>query len=330
MPALSTEKLLAQEESPLHESKPASLNHWYLHRSTWILTLVFALFFLLVTMCGIPNKDNNTGIVNALLQLREKSGSNQHQRFYLHGWPWTFLVRIGIDPGYPQDDYPPWLLAKRWFGGPWAVYSFGALLFDTIVLLAAIGLFALFLERRRRPGIRLWQFTLRELLAATVLLAVAMSVYVVKQRQRSLEFAYLGKNGAPQLAWNCRAPVILQRTLGSGVLRCFDVVEDVSTRSDDDDSKIFASCLKNSPNIVQIEFYQHQKDIVNDDVIESLRTCSNLETIYLENVGKAPDVFQVLADLPRLNRVCLLYGTTVSNQTLEEFKRKKPDCVVER
>ena len=231
-----------------------SHSRWHWYRSTWALTFGFILSLFLVIACGFPQE--HTAEVNQLIEQFPPYSGHISTQSYLHGWPWPFLVRRGIDPGYPQDDNPPWLRMECWFGGPSAFYSYGAFFADFIVLLAATGLFALFLERRRRAGIRIRPFTLRKLLLVTTVFAICLSLWLQKHIERQRQFAFFEEKGAPTKAWRCCAPLLLQRICGKGLLPDFEVVEMVLV--DDEEStepKQLATCLKNAPQIKQ--FYAH-------------------------------------------------------------------------
>jgi len=145
-------------------AKASPRRPWYrLHLSTW-LTLPLGL--VVAVLVVLPGGDG---------QYPERSSWLRESAIYggraiVHGWPIPFLWR---DFDSWQRQRPPSLVAWN-FGDSVREFRLLPLVEDSIVGLAAVGLFASVVEWRRRRRRRAIQFTLRELLIFVTAAAICL------------------------------------------------------------------------------------------------------------------------------------------------------------
>ncbi len=132
-------------------------------------------------------------------------------RYFEHGWPLVYLRRFGA---WQSSPWQPWPDVEE--------FAWWPLLFNVLCGAVFIGAAALLFDRWRHNRPRLLQFTLRDLLIATVLVSLAGGYYVAHPAQRRKEIAALEKIDEASLDfvrvhncyWESGGPTWLRDVLG--------------------------------------------------------------------------------------------------------------------
>jgi len=156
---------------------------WYrLHRSTWIGMLLFACVLAVIIVPGETQSGGSSGRTAFL--------------FLQHGWPWPYLERCyQCPPGIWFDNLPQfsafphvpeWMTSWAWSFGSRDVFRPISLSLDALSAGCLLLVLAVALESRRRRR-RITQWTLRELLAATMLVACFFAYWRMSDARRAEE-----------------------------------------------------------------------------------------------------------------------------------------------
>ncbi len=146
---------------------------WYrLHLSTWLFALLVTAVLVLLVVPG------------------ESWEVSSKMETFEHGWPWLHLQRTIANSPRPLGVYDdvPWLYREAW-GLAVGVTDFspsklvGNAAIALLILVVAAAGFEWWRRRRRR----LWQFSLRELLVVTLLVAIALSWWQCHRQRVQLE-----------------------------------------------------------------------------------------------------------------------------------------------
>jgi hypothetical protein len=301
---------------PAEVGQPAVYRPWYrLHASTWAAVCFCAICYLVVTVPGhnLPEISDDVLIAFDTRAPYTMFNSLVPEDFYLHGWPYPFLKRFYINRTNPSimptKGSPPWMRIGGWYGGQPLVFSPPALLLDLGVFVTALVVIAAYFERRGRTGLRIWQFTLREMFVLTLLVAACLCYWQSHHKRRQLEFAACEKLGANTYAWNCQAPVFLQRVFGTSLLKDFDGIETIYLLNNDHVTpEQCAECLENSPYLTFFEYTNDTppgKELFNPDVIHALGACRNLKILHVSDTGNGDLICQSVSPFARLKYVTL-------------------------
>jgi hypothetical protein len=294
--------IMAEINAPEPES-PAPRRPWHrLHLSTWmVLILITSILVLLI----VP----------------AEFAENTH--IFQHGWPWPYLARHFeyTEPSISQlDEYEysniPWLNIFCWniFTGNDFILFPLMLAIDIIVAISILGIVAIYVEWRRRQRWRVWQFTLRELLLLTIILAVILSWWRTNHLrfQRENNFMDLAYGGAGKRPFTrlCeyRGPVFLKKIIGEDNLRDFFkvtvyIIDKTNNSQSINTNLSFASELPFLETIYVVDKLTH----VDFDEMSKLRYLKSLD---LQKV-KLTD-----ADIISISRIASLKYLELSNTSI--------------
>jgi Leucine-rich repeat (LRR) protein len=166
-----------EDDGAMSENDKASLDSpsrrpWFrLHRSTVVL---IAISVAVAVALVAP------GEIGCFPDRHSYQHSNSRNDAVVHGWPLPFLWRT---PFEFTDDPSTSANAKAWkFADSVRELSWLSLAVDIFVAFAAIAVFAVFVEWRRRKRSRFLQFTLRELLVCTTAAAILFAWWAHRRR----------------------------------------------------------------------------------------------------------------------------------------------------
>ncbi|MBN1909512.1 MAG: hypothetical protein JW818_07235 [Pirellulales bacterium] len=215
-------------------SSPTPRRLWRrLHLSTWLVLLVVALGLVLISIpayeirgARLPEGDPDGDLV---IRCR-------------HGWPWDFMVQYR-DYAWPKAPPEPGpFLPSYWTDAPWATASNWAvtgktrfellhLVGDLAVALAILCVAGAGFEWWRRRRRRVWQFSLREMLVATLLLAGVLGWWKCRDNQFRREMVLAKQLGLElkeyplsDIGVEYRGPTWLGRLVGKRHLESFNNV----------------------------------------------------------------------------------------------------------
>lgn len=233
------------------------------------------------------------------------------------------------DIGINDEEYPPWLHLYNWrFSGYKACFSPLILLLDlitaaTILLLVAIGM-----EWRRRRGLRVWQFTLREIILVMFVLAGALAYWRTNHLRAEKEIAFAEserEDYSSRYHRDYQGPVFLEKLFGMKYLDDFFTVTHYSLEHKNNKSQKaylpFSAELTNieilicvnasHDDIEEIQKLRHLKVLAlfdstlsHQDYI-SLSRISSLKGLRLLGTKIAPNALLSLRSLPRLEWLIL-------------------------
>ena len=313
------------------EPPPARPHHrpWYrLHWSTWIVVVAV---LALLTLANIPRRVNYHGVAFDV------------RLFYEHGWPFVFLDRYekskmpeGDEDGSleflknardketlpwatihhnvrwfdnaVEHSEPLWLDPNNWsFSGEWVVCKTGLAL-DSVLALLLTCSFAVVYEHWSRKR---WQYSLRSLLCAFVVIAGVLAWWRTSVNQAEKE--YQAAKGLHSKGFDitlcCDAPVLLEILVGTNYLRSFQRVNSVTTQR-------FRSRLGENgfdPSLVTDADLEHVHDLhhltylslvsiqVTDRTIERLQGLTKLAVLSLDNTRVTDAGLKFIRDLLRLH-----------------------------
>ncbi|MEX0726794.1 MAG: hypothetical protein WEB58_07880 [Planctomycetaceae bacterium] len=94
------------------------------------------------------------------------------------------------------------------------------------------------------------------------------------------------------------------------------------TSAADDELKVFEG-------MTTIQYMGLHSTYVTDAGVDHLRTLKGLQEVELSYTAITDQALQVLAELPALKKV-FIYDTAVTDAGMEEFKKKRPKCLIVR
>jgi hypothetical protein len=273
---------MAEIKASLLESSPRP---WYrLHLSTWVVLLITTGILVLLIIPGENAErpyhlwyptSSHYGLRDLILQ---------------HGWPWQYLERHIFDPDpfgpYQIDeyDYVPWMKLCCWniSGGDEFIFSPLMLFADIVIATSILVLVMICVEWRRRRIFRIWQFTLRELLIFTVLVAGMVGWWRTNHLRSVKERDFINSvfgQGIFFHFYDYRGPVFLKKLAGTTYLNdfykvtTFPVYKPKKTLSVNS-APTFASQLPFIENLLA-------KDSTHED-IEEMSKLQNLRIVILK------------------------------------------------
>jgi hypothetical protein len=194
-----------------------------LHLSTWLAVGFLAVAFLLIAVPARPTDQN--------CFLLTQPWTDCWGEEFEHGWPWPYLrTEIACSNAtsgsnsQSEDLLPPWMRWRNWrLLGDLYKFMPGNLLCDLAVILAALLLAAAMLEWRRRRLASPWQFTLRELFLATLLVACVLSWCMVQREQCRQDRAESATTGG-DTPHGYTGPLWLRSLVGASPMGMFEGV----------------------------------------------------------------------------------------------------------
>jgi hypothetical protein len=301
---------------------PLSRHPWYrLHFSTWILA---AVVLAVLTLIVVPGRFNNReAFVGGIL-------------FYEHGWPFVFLDRslassdarylkeardkeglrwalhgdkFGCSDNGFADVGPPWLHGENWsFSGDIFV-SLAGLALDLATALVIVATIALIYDRWAR---RRWQYSLRTLLGAGLLIAVVMGWWrqSINERNQDAQAATTLRDKGLDVYWRCDAPTWLRDLVGANHLRPFHHVVSVSVRIDEGGDYVDTSSVVDA-DLKRISNWSHLQQLfldgagITDAGLDNIKGLHELESLSLEGTQITDAGLENIHDLPRLVSIML-------------------------
>jgi hypothetical protein len=315
-------RFMAENEAPLPESSVPRRPWYRLHLSTRIV-LLFMLAILVLLI--VPGE-----LQESLAHLDAASDADTWSYHCLeHGWPWEYLDRYLSPESMPDNYYlglddPPWFHWWNWrVTSDKAWFSPLALLLDVSVAAAIFSIVALVAEWRLRRGIRIWQFTLYEIILFTTVAAGALAWWrtnhVRAQGENDFIAADLGDEPFVRFR-EYKGPTCLTRLLGIGCLRdLFTVTFYWVDNTDDRPRKAKLSLSNQLPNIKRMECIQASRadiqeisrlrhlerlgvhdSILSDDDYTRISAISSLQMLSLKKTPITTKSVLSLQSLPRL------------------------------
>jgi len=255
-----------------------------LHLSTWLAAALLAVIFVLIAVPAHPTGHGS------LMLSPECWGVD-----FEYGWPWPFVRTNRVfsstantsNPWW-ADLSPPWLNWHSWrLEGDQQKFMPGNLAYDFAVLLAILLTAAATLEWRRRRLASPWQFTLRELFLATLLVACVLSWCMVRRGQRQQE----PDPGLPEFSSITRqtgytGPLWLRNLVGASPMGMFEGLKSVSW----------------------IQPFAGNYDDELADYVPKWKKCAHLESISTAGRVVGNRGLDLLAELPNLREADLSIG----------------------
>jgi hypothetical protein len=186
-----------------------------LHRSTWIVLLLAAVFFGLIVVPGQYVLYAAAGDVLGIRGLTME-----------HGWPWVYLRRDVEPPSnILVDRLPhhgvPWLQSWAWsLEGDVLRWSPWLLMFDLLIIAVILALIAIGMERRHRQR-RLWQVSLAEVLTLMLVAGISLGWWMTHQRAARQELQAAEKYSGISYGRDYFGPLLLRRAVGLSRLQPF-------------------------------------------------------------------------------------------------------------
>jgi hypothetical protein len=272
---------------------------WHrLHFSTWLMVLLaLGVLAILEIPAELPEMIEEKGYGDSYIQ-------EEVVKFH-HGWPWHYLDRKlqatqKIDNGFSistlffeyltNPGEAPWLVARSWsFIGKRTFMPLNLFL-DFLIAVLIVGAVGFIFERRRRRGLRLWQFTLREFCGLFLLTAAALSYWAVHHRQAEAENRFLLDHDYRVSRYEKKyaGPLILAKLIGTSSLWDFEHIcafdyypKDISHEERNEQLKKLLPELDRFPclNSVEMDCYGD----FSDADLENLANLRNLEHLSLIN-----------------------------------------------
>jgi len=243
--------------------------------------------------------------------FRGGGGDELESGEFEHGWPWLHLRRISGDYSAPPGlrDNAPWFYRDAWgLGGDVAGFSPSMLAANVVItLLISVAAMAGFEWWRRRRR-RLWQFSLRELLVATFLIAIALSWWQWRrQRFQREQRAVATVNELVSVSKEYQGPQWLRRLVGTKRLDFLHTVTSVSCREGitDDHLQQARPCLESWRNVEGFHF-PYGTNRVTDEGLECISHMTSLRGLHLWFVGITDEGLVHLSRMKDLRELDLL------------------------
>jgi hypothetical protein len=325
---------MAEIKAPLPESSPPRRPWHRLHLSTW-LVLIFTLgiLILLIVPGEIPGDSSGQFLpYNPIPQISAPF-------IFQHGWPWAYLEQGVADPDFSipiwgeveNFDYPPWFYVCGWsLTGEDTNFSPIILLLDIIFAASILFLVAISFEWRRRRIVRIWQFTLRELLLVMILLAVLLSWWRTNhvRLQKEKEILHFSEQVLYNSFWEYRGPDFLEKLLGKEFLSDLYTITNFSLSNKINnhisipklDSSISSSLpyikllvaeetthadIEDISNLRHLESLVLVNTIVTEADLSLISRISSLERVFLSKTPITSKGILSLQSLPRLEELFL-------------------------
>ena len=152
--------------------------------------------------------------------------------FFHHGWPWsiwsvTSMAREQIVPGRNWITHLGLSCVDGVTVAMQILFCLSTLFVDLLIAVAILVLTAFLFEIRRRWHMRIWQFTLRELFLAFLLVAGICSWWQTNRfrRQKEQEVMLAGEQiPYASFSYEYRGPLFLHKLLGNIFLNDFFVI----------------------------------------------------------------------------------------------------------
>lgn len=319
-------------------AQPHSRSWLRLHISTWVSAAVAT---VVLTLIVIPGRANNHGAFTGALLFQE------------HGWPFVFLDRVAPEFGagnlsdaeeffssqhlnegvrwasFPdtldmivfsfKESGPSWLETANWsFSGTFWVCKLGLVL-DLLTALGIVAAVAAVYEWWRR---RHWQYSLRCLLAATLVIS-AMLGWSVRGHQLESRAAADLQNKGLEVSVQCIAPVWLKMLIGENHLPTFVHVmcitaPDMKPAPENMDRYKQAVAVM-ADNAKHLRWLQHlflDSLPVTDADLKDVEAWTELAVLCLDGTQVTDAGLEYIHDLPRL-RFLSLDDTRVTGTGLQ-------------
>jgi hypothetical protein len=287
-----------------------------IHRSTVVVALAITAVVLLTNVPGDSTYLSDWGGV--------------YKAEYEHGWPWVFLKRR-MFYGF-SDPKRPTSLSTPTYGIPWtagATWKFWqgnamwkphplALFGNVATGLLLIGAVASTWEWRRRRRTRLMQFSLREIVIATAVVAAAFGWWRYKQAEGDREdnLGYAAGN------WSYHGPLWLKRLVGESPLTTtFSRIDGVALHVTDNDQ--FQKTVSGFRSLrylreVELDNYSLDKDKYVELSFSALQQLDGLRELWLAGFMLTEN------DVYELEAVSNLEVIRIDN-----WEEQKPDILVQ-
>jgi hypothetical protein len=293
---------------------------WHrLHLSTWLIILLVTGFFVIIEVPG-----ETQGTMVAAGDGPSGSAIIEGESF-LHGWPSIYLDRyegISLTRTSSDQEKVPWLIPRAWkfySNSKSRDFTLLSLFWDLLVVSTIIIAAAFSFEWRRRLRTRLVQFTLRELLLLTMLMAGLLSWWRIhhNQRIREQEIVNHFQNG---MHWTdeYKGPRILAKVFGTKIFSDFGSFTDYCCFSTADNQKAEEcfSCLKEFVDLEKITIenrvYEGEEQFASDETLLKFSTLNKLRFLCLPSAKITDSGIETISHFAKLTDLNLCETTITS------------------
>jgi hypothetical protein len=338
---------MTEIKAPLPESSPLRRPWHRLHLSTWI---VLFLMTLILTILIVPGEIDER--IVAIGDNLNGSGGMAFGDYYLHGWPWEYLDRYPKNSGSSTTEEEticaPWLIPRCWsFFGEEKTFSPMILVLDFIVACVILVLVTLFLEWRSRRRLRIWQFTLLELIVFTIIVAGICSWWrtnhLNRQKEQEIISALEKIEGESISSEEYRGPAFLRKLIGLNYLTDFYVTKEFDyddifneytqkVQKNDFFEKIFTPMVKlqylESIDIKSNELTdEYFKKDINKDTIPAIWRLKRLKHLVLWSSNITDKSVELLKKMTQLEELHI-QDTEITQAGIEKLQTALPKCEI--
>ena len=319
---------MAEIKAPLPDSPPPRRPWYRLHLSTWVVLLLTAGILALLVVPG-----ETDGHITAFGDSITEGSVIVDGEFFHHGWPWEYLERYvdgsGKNSPRAELDYAPWLVLRGWsYRGDANTFLPLTLFVDLLIAVAILVLTAFLFEIRRRWHMRIWQFTLRELFLAFLLVAGICSWWQTNRfrRQKEQEVMLAGEQ-IPYASFSSeyRGPLFLHKLLGNIFLNDFFVITefgywDVDVDKQSGQKNITEQDVKNMFSIVgKLRYLEaigiESKEFPVDEYVLQISGLTGLKEMTFDSSNITDASMSFISHFKNLKRLSLM-STNITNKSI--------------
>jgi hypothetical protein len=333
---------MAEIKAP-EQASPAPRRPWYrLHLSTWVVLILIA---GVLAILNVPGEIDlcMVGAVESFVIYGDH---------HLHGWPWEYLDRYPKVTGTKSTDEDinraPWLIARCWnFQGKVKSFSIIWLLGDLSIASAILVLAAIFLEWRRRRYLRIWQFTLRELIVFAIIVAGIcswwMTNHLYRQKEKEIILALEKIANDSVCDEEYRGPTFLRKLIGLNYLADFYITNEFFYDDiiDEDNQNISKKQIieKLLPLVVKLQYVESiyiasteltdesLKITINNDSSPAICRLKRLKKLSLWSANITDKTVELLNNLTQLKDLEIL-GTGITPTGFKKLQKSLPQCEI--